>query len=416
MGGSQVPSRWQRLRRDRPWVIDAVTALAPVLVTFPGVEVSVDGLAVPSPEWHGFVCTGIACASLAGVRHVPRLVAVVTLACTIALAALGYPLTPLLLTPVMIALAFVVSRTGPRTAIALDTGAIVILLCAAVVTARPDSPLTLEIIGIVAWLLLAAAIGHAARLQLAYTQAAHARAEYAEQTREEEAMRRVASERMRIARDLHDVVSHHLALANAQAGTVLYLMDTDPGTARTMAADLNQTIVAALEDLGTTVGLLRQAEDPDSPLEPAPGLDRLPDLVASLHTAGLQVDLTTDGQSQPLPPGTDLAAYRIIQEALTNVTKHSPAAQAHVRLHYTTDRLDITITDPGGTPPAGATPGSASGSGYGLIGMRERAASLGGRLHAGPLPAGGFEVAAQLPLHPHHPGLATSPDGKETSR
>ncbi|WP_356948718.1 ATP-binding protein [Actinomadura geliboluensis] len=96
----------------------------------------------------------------------------------------------------------------------------------------------------------------------------------------------------------------------------------------------------------------------------------------------------------------------MIQEALTNVTKHSPAAQAHVRLRYTTDRLDITITDPGGTPPAGATPGS----GYGLIGMRERATSLGGRLHAGPLLAGGLEVAAQLPLHPHHPSLADSPD------
>jgi signal transduction histidine kinase len=261
----------------------------------------------------------------------------------------------------------------------------------------------MEIPGTIAWLLLPALLGGAARLRAAYLEAAHARAEYAERTREEEARRRVAGERMRIARELHDVIAHHLALANAQAGTVIYLMDTEPGKAREMAGDLNGTIVAALEELKTTVGLLRQADDPESPLEPAPGLAQLPALAASFGSAGLTVTITTEGDPQPLPAGTDLTAFRIITEALTNITKHAPGSQARVRLAYAGDRLGITVTnDSSGPPPAAAA--VTPGSGYGLIGMRERALSAGGRLRAGHRPEGGFEVVTELPLHPGHPG------------
>lgn len=400
-------SRWRRLRRAHPWIIDAVLALTPVLVSFPGLLISVDGAKGPSETWSGYLVAGAACATLAGVRRYPRLAALMTVVCSAVLAALGYTLSPLLLAPAMVALGFVALRTGPRTTFAFTTGAIVILLSTALIASRPGSPLAFESLGTIAWLLLAAVLGRAARLRLAYMDAAHARADYAERTREEEAMRRVVGERMRIARELHDVVSHHLALANAQAGTVVYLMDTDPATARTMAGELNRTIVSALEDLGTTVGLLREAGDVDSPVEPAPGLQRLPELAASFHPAGLDVAVTTDGEPRPLPPGTDLAAYRIIQEALTNVTKHSAATTAKVRLAYTGDRLAVTVTNPGGDPlvHTEVTPSS----GYGLIGMRERAAALGGRLHAGPLPDGGFEITAELPLHPHRLDEEASP-------
>src|SRR5258708_23820422 len=130
-------------------------------------------------------------------------------------------------------------------------------------------------------------IGITARLRSAYLEAANARAEYAERTREEEARHRVAEERMRIARELHDVAAHHLALANAQAGTIAHLMGTDPRRAQEMAGDLSGTISSALRELKATVGVLRQAGDPDAPLEPTPGLAQLPDLAASFRSAGL---------------------------------------------------------------------------------------------------------------------------------
>jgi signal transduction histidine kinase len=396
-------SRWQHYLRAHPRAGDLALALVPVFIAFPGVSVTVDSAPAPSPRWPGYLITGIACAALFWVRRHPRTTAVLTITCAIALAAHGYTLSPLLLSPAMVALAFVALRTAQKTAYTYTAAAIVVLLATALGASGPGSPLAMELIGTVAWLLLAAALGRAGRLRSAYIEAANARAEYAELTREEEAMRRVVGERMRIARELHDIIAHHLALANAQAGTVAYLVDTDPAKARAMAGDLNTTIAAALEDLGTTVGLLRQSDDSDSPLEPAPGLGQLPDLTASFGTAGLDVAITTDGDPQPLPPGTDLTAYRIIQEALTNVTKHSAATRAQVHLTYTTGHLSITITNDHGGPTLPVTATPTISSGYGLIGMRERAHSLGGRLHAAPRADGGFQVTAELPLHPHRP-------------
>jgi signal transduction histidine kinase len=397
-GKTVMLSRWQRYVRAHPQAVDVAVALVPVFFSFPGVTVSVDGAAVPTPRWPGYLLAGLACAALVRLRSHTRTTALVTIACAAALAALGYTLSPLLLAPTMVALAFLAFRTSPRTAYTFTAAAIAILLCIALIASPAGEPLGMEIIGTAAWLLLPVPLGIAARLRKAYMDGANARAEYAERTREEEAQRRVAGERMRIARELHDVVAHHLALANAQVGTVMYLMDTEPGKARAMAGDLGGTIVSALEELKTAVGLLRQADDPDSPLEPAPGLAQLPGLADSFGSAGLAVTISTDGEPRPLSPGTDLAAYRIIQEALTNVTKHSAASQAQVRLAYTGDRLAITVTNDSDSPRS-----AAAGQGYGLIGMRERAVSVGGRLHAGHRPAGGFEVVAELPLQPGRP-------------
>jgi signal transduction histidine kinase len=399
-------SRWQRDRRAHPWAVDVTVALVLVFISFPGLTVSVDGAPIPAPRWPGFLLTGIACAALAWARSRPRATAVVTVACATALAALGYTLSPLLLASAMVALFFVALRTSQKTAYAHTVAAIAILVCTALIASPTGEGLGQEIIGTAAWLLLPVPLGITARLRAAYMEAANARAEYAEKTREDEARQRVADERMRIARELHDVTAHHLALANAQAGTVIYLMDTDPGKARTMAGDLNGTIVAALEELKATVGLLRQADDPESPLEPAPGLAQLPGLVGSFRSAGLTVTITTEGEPQPLSPGTDLTAYRIIQEALTNVTKHASASSAQVRLTYTSGRLGITVTDDSADSPP---PAADAGPGYGLIGMRERALSLGGQLHAGHRPAGGFEVVTELPLPPRRPDQDQNP-------
>ena len=200
-----------------------------------------------------------------------------------------------------------------------------------------------------------------------------------------------------IARELHDVVAHHLALANAQAGAAAHLMVTKPEQAQKMVAELAATTSSALRELKGTVGLLRQADDPDTPLQPAPGLSQLAELTAAVAFTGLKVTVTTEGQARRLSPGVDLTAYRIIQEALTNVTKHAVTDEAQVLLRYTRDRLTLTVTNQ--THEDGVTAASDPGGGYGLIGMRERAQSVGGVAQTGRRPDGVFEVTADLPLY-----------------
>jgi signal transduction histidine kinase len=389
---------WQRYLHDKPRVIDAAIGLALMSVSLPGSVLRVSGVSPPG-RWPGWLLTGVACAAFIWRRSHPRLTALVNIGCTVALTALGYVLTPLLLAPAMAALFALAVRASQRTAYAYTVAAIVIVAATALIAGPAGADFDLKVTGPGFWLLLPAALGGAIRLRLAYLEAAAARAEYAERTSEEEARHRVAEERMRIARDLHDVAAHHLALANAQAGTIAHLMGTDPLRAQKMAGDLSGTISSALRELKATVGLLRQADDPEAPLEPTPGLAQLPDLAASLRSAGLTVALTTEGEPQPLSPGTDLTAFRIIQEALTNVAKHARASEAEVRLVYADGRLGITVTNDTGAHPSSATP-AAAGPGYGLIGMRERARSIGGRLRAGQRPAGGFEVVSDLPLDP----------------
>ncbi|MPY41967.1 sensor histidine kinase, partial [Streptomyces phyllanthi] len=170
-----------------------------------------------------------------------------------------------------------------------------------------------------------------------------------------------------------------------------------PEQAQKILADLARTTSSALLELRATVGVLRQTDDPESDsLEPAPGLNRLPGLISACESAGLTVTVTTEGEPQPLSPGVDLTAYRIIQEALTNATKHAADRAAQVRLTYSGSRLLITVTNDG----AAVAP-AVPGGGYGLMGMRERAHSVGGELRAGPRPQGGFEVTTALPLHTH---------------
>jgi signal transduction histidine kinase len=404
-GSLVMISRWQRYAHDHPRATDVAAGLVLAGVSLPGVALSVHGTAGP-PRVPGMLLTGAACASLLWHRGHPRATAALTTACTIAVASLGYVLTPLLLGPAIAGLFLLAVRAGQKASNAFTAVTITAVVWAALIAGPADESLALKTVGPAAWLLLGPALGAVARLRLAYLNAAQARAEYAERTREEEARLRVAEERVRIARDLHDVVAHHLALANAQAGAVAHLMTTQPGQARKIASDLTGTTSSALRELKATVGLLRQASDLDAPLEPPPGLARIPDLIASFQSAGLAVHVATEGEPRPLSPGVDLTAFRIVQEALTNVAKHAATAEAHVQLRYAGDRLAIAVSNSGGGqgPAARAEPGA--GAGYGLIGMRERALSVGGRLRAGHRPAGVFEVTAELPLPPRAPEAA----------
>ena len=212
------------------------------------------------------------------------------------------------------------------------------------------------------------------------------RAEEAVRTRDEAARRRAMEERLRIARELHDSLTHSISVIQVQAGVAVHL-------ARKRGEDVPPALMAiqeagadAVRELRATLGVLR-SEDGDGS-----GLSQLDGLVARARAAGLPVTVTVTGQQRPLPHEADQAAYRIVQEALTNVTRHAGHACASVHLHYTPEALSIQVDDDGqgtGTRP--------SGPGLGLVGMRERVSALGGRLQAGPRDGGGFRVRAELP-------------------
>ncbi|GAA2298507.1 sensor histidine kinase [Streptomyces kunmingensis] len=237
---------------------------------------------------------------------------------------------------------------------------------------------------VAAWVLAVVAVAELTRV----------RREQGEQKRverERAARRRADEERLRIARELHDVLAHSISVINVQAGVGLALLDSDPEQARTALTTIKEASKEALGEVRQVLDTLRAPGD--APRAPAPGLDRLPELVEQAAGAGLTVDVRTDGKRPALPPGADLAAFRIVQEALTNVVRHSGSRRARVQLHYTKSLLTLTVDDDGPASQA-----DAGGSGNGLAGMRERAAALGGTIEAGPRPDGGFRVVAELPL------------------
>jgi signal transduction histidine kinase len=214
--------------------------------------------------------------------------------------------------------------------------------------------------------------------------------------REEELRRRASEERMRMARDLHDVVAHNIAVINVQANTALHLMDRQPERARSALVTINDVSKQALVELRSVLGVLRDVDEASrSPRSPAPGLARLGDLTEHAAAAGLAVRVEEGGERTALPADVDLTAYRIIQEALTNSARHSGGANATVRLRHGEDALLIEVDDDG--RPDGA--GGSGGPGNGIAGMTERAAALGGTLEARPRAGGGFAVRARLPLH-----------------
>ena len=225
-----------------------------------------------------------------------------------------------------------------------------------------------------------------------------------EQSREEELRRRASEDRLRMARDLHDVVAHNIAVINVQANTGLHLMDRQPERARMALTTINDVSKQALVELRSVLGVLRDVDSGGvtrAPREPAPGLARLGDLVDNAAATGLAVRVEEDGSPAPLPADVDLTAYRIIQEALTNSARHSGGSTATVRLGYGDGALRVEVDDDGTSRPPrspGQPAARGNGSGHGIAGMTERAAALGGTLEAGPRPGGGFGVRAWLPV------------------
>jgi signal transduction histidine kinase len=213
-----------------------------------------------------------------------------------------------------------------------------------------------------------------------------------EADREREAERRVEQERLRIARELHDVMAHTIAVVTVQAGVAADVLADDPDQARAALTTIRSASREAMAELKATVGVLRAGEGDEAPRAPSPGLGQLEGLFETARDAGLRVTAAVSGEPRPLPALVDLTAYRIVQESLTNVRRHSGAATATVTIRYEPADVVIEVDDDGRGPAA-----NDGRTGYGLAGMAERSAAVGGNLEAGRRPGGGFRVTARLP-------------------
>jgi signal transduction histidine kinase len=379
-------ARLHRLARMRPHadIALAVVVCAVTLIT----------TATSAPMTPGVVAAAaVGCGSLVLLHRWPLAVLLVSAgAAEMYLATLdGHGGTMIVAAP-LAALCTVAAEQGDRRR-RLIIGALAILALAGVhMLVKPSSSLGAENLALAAFGGLAVAAGDASRSRRAYLAEVEARAQRAEAEREAEAARRVTEERLRIARELHDVLGHQLALIKVQAAVADQLLPEQPGRSREALAHISTASGAALRGLRDTIGLLRAGEEAPDPLAPTTGLTGLPQLLASFRRSGLAIDESVRGSARAAPVPVDLTAYRVIQESLTNVCKHAGPTTVDLTLDYRDDALRIVVRNrPTGRPVVSA-------GGHGLVGMRERVSALAGSLSAGPRPDGGFQVTATLPL------------------
>jgi signal transduction histidine kinase len=303
---------------------------------------------------------------------------------------------------------YTVARTVPRRTALIATAGTALLY--AVIAYAMGSPFSPEAGAVFAWTGMFADVGGTVRTWRDYLAAMEERALRAEAGKEAEARRRVAEERLRIARELHDVIAHHIALITIQAGVAGHFLRARPGQADVALGHLRDGGRTVLDERGSLLRVLRQSgDDPDEtrPAEPVPGLSRLGGLLESLTAAGLSVRHRQAGRPRPLPTAIDLAAYRVIQEGLTNAHKHGATAEADLRVEYGPDALRIRITNLLHTGPSPVP--AAAGTGHGLTGMRERAHAVGGSFRAGAEPDGRFSASmcvCRCPKPHHRPAPA----------
>lgn len=409
-GAAEAVSAWARgtwlslqsLRSLRSLLFDVlVTAVLLLLSLFGSIGEATSTKYGPLPHvpWPAYLLVVGSALALIVRRRWPRTVLAVSTGFVLVYGGLGYVDGAALLPP-MAALYTVAATLPLRTT--LISAVVVTGLLEAVTSLRqplgplqgPDTVLPFEAVAVVA-------AGLAVLNRRAFVAALQERAERAERDREAEARRRVDAERLRIARELHDVIAHTMAVINVQAGAAAHLVPREPEQAVAALGAIKAASKDGLRELRTMLNVLRQADEGES-TAPAPGLAQLDALVAGTVRAGLPTSVQVCGAPRSLPPGTDLAAYRIIQESLTNVVRHAGPATASVLLDYTAGELVIEVADTGqdtGTGPAAAAgPGQPAGAGLGIPGMRERAAAVGGEVEAGPDAGGGYRVRARLPL------------------
>jgi signal transduction histidine kinase len=374
----------------RPWLADALIAL---VVT--GVSLA---WSYGAQSWHGhhymmnaagYVILAAGGLSLAARRRYPASVLAVTLVAALAASSVGGAGMPWL--PLIVAFfTAVLARRRAAAVASLVIGYLVSVWPPWLIGTRGHASMN-SALALLCGLVVLLSAAELIRSGLARRAAQ-------QQTRHEELLRRASEDRMRMARDLHDVLAHNISVINVQANTALHLIDRRPEHAREALTTINDVSKQALAELRSVLGVLRGVDE-SAPRAPAPGVGRLGELASTMRGAGLTVRVETDGNRKPLPASTDLAAYRIVQEALTNSARHSASPVATVRVRYLDDTVEILVDDDGKVAAAaGRRPAAqARGTGNGIAGMRERAQALGGSLEAGPRPGGGFRVTARLP-------------------
>jgi signal transduction histidine kinase len=342
----------------------------------------------------GYACLVVAGASMAVRRRLPAVALLLASAAVGVYAARSYPGGPIFVMP-LVGVYSVAALRPRRRSLPLVAAAVLTVLLPALVFDRSTEESGLIALVYVGWVAVALLLGEAGRGRREYLVGLEERARYLEESREQEARRRVAEERLRIARDVHDVAAHALASIALQAGVGTRLGAREPQEAQDALARIRSASTDALGELRRVLDLMR-GEDGGEPRDPPPTLADLDGLVSNASGNGADVRLQVRGEPRPLPAVLELAAYRIVQESLTNVVRHAASPIATVTLTYGDSGLEVEVLDRGrGVPMADER------AGHGITGMQERAAAVGGRLEAGPEPQGGFRVWARLPVSAH---------------
>jgi signal transduction histidine kinase len=378
--------RIRSLTRRFPVVVDAFGASALFVVST--VDRPDAGAELRTPVV--FFLLAVVTAALAVRRKWPLWTLAVTSAGLVPALLLGADLEPFLI-PVMVATYTVAVRTERWTALRSAVPAVLLVAVGAVLLA-PGPGFTQERLGKLALVGMAGAVGEAIRSRRAYVKAVEDRAIRAERSREEEARRQVAEERLHIARELHDIVAHHIAVITVQAGAAEHLVTARPDAAREALGHVRRSGSAVLEELRGLLGVLRRPDDPASSTEPPPGVAQLPALVELFRASGLELTWTSAGEARPLPETVGMVAYRVVQEALTNAHRHGRGT-ARLSVTYTASALVLEVVN------AVRTESRLSGTGLGLVGMTERTGAVGGEVEAGADEHGTFRVRVTLPCH-----------------
>jgi signal transduction histidine kinase len=391
--GVKLISTWQkaadRARSAPPWIFDSVLAavfLVSALTSTSGA--SANGLDYDPRDVYAYGLILLATAPLCLRRRAPLLVVAVTTVTVAVYVLAGFNEGTLPL--VVLVGAYTLGAYCPaRQAIAgasLIAGVLLLLLVGHAHGFGVDDAL-----GNAAFFAASGALGWSVQSRRLRLEALEQRADALQREQDEEARRAVADERLRIAQELHDVVAHSMSIIAVQAGAGMHVVDRDPDEAKKALENISATSRSTLTELRRLLGVLREGEE-GAAYAPAPGLADLDRLVGEVADAGLPVAVDLDGDLSTVPPGVDFTAYRVVQEALTNVLKHAGPAEASVRVTNDSGRLSIEVTDDGR-----GVNGRAGSAGHGLMGMRERVAVYGGTLDVGPRSGGGFRVAAELP-------------------
>ncbi|MCW2749499.1 MAG: hypothetical protein JWR83_609 [Aeromicrobium sp.] len=373
--------------RCHPFVVDIVLAVALGLVAVLVPHESAKP--TTGPDWVVYAIEAAFLSALVFRRLYPFTVLGVVLVGSAVVLILEHGKSPILAVP-FVAICTVAYRSDRRTTIVvwLTSG----FVLGSAMAIGKGTLLLFENFSVFAWTGFAAAAASAVRSRQEWFAEVEQRAIRAEETREEEARRRVVEERLRIARELHDVVAHHIAVVHVQAGVADHLLDDKPEEAHEALAHIRRASSSVLDELGGLLDVLRHPDEPITPTAPAPGLNGLTSLIDSFSASGLTVDVHAIGVPEPMPPAVELVAYRLVQEGLTNAHKHG-SGSATLDFTFEPDSLGIDIANP---CPEGASPNA---SGHGLAGMHERAKAVGGTVTTS-IDDEAWRVAAHLPFEP----------------